>query len=204
VITDSDINAAPTRNTQALRLPPRWLLACLIGIGVFAVTAVAVWQLASSSEQKDNDAVRQTTTVGVTSRIVTLVGLRSLAHALGRPVYWAGERAGASLEYTQTSDGSVYVRYLTGRAKAGDKRASYVVVATYVQPNAFARVQSTARRQRLAIERLPNGAIAVTEPRNARNVHLVFPVQPYQIEVYAPTAEEAHEIVRSGVVMPVG
>ena len=98
----------------------------------------------------------------------------------------------------------MYVRYLTGSAKAGDKRASYVVVATYLQPNAFARVQSIAQRQHLSVERLPNGTIAVTEPTNARNVHLVFPVEPYQIEVYAPTAVEARRIVRSGAVRPFG
>jgi hypothetical protein len=98
----------------------------------------------------------------------------------------------------------VYVRYLTGSAKAGDKRASYVVVATYTQPDAFARVQSIAQRQHLSVKQLPNGAIAVTEPTNARNVHVVFPLEGYQIEIYAPTAVEARRIVRSGAVRRVG
>ena len=197
-------DAGGISTTRVWQLPRPWLTAVLVGLGVFAVTAITIWLLDTSSEQKDAVVAPPTTSVGVKARIVTIAALQSLADAHGRPVYWAGERPGTSLEYTQTTDGNVYVRYLTGSAKAGDKGASYVVVATYVQPNAFARVQSIAQRQHLSVERLPNGAIAVTEPRNARNVHLVFPVEPYQIEVYAPTAVEARRIVRSGAVRPVG
>jgi hypothetical protein len=183
-----------------LRELPRLTLAILIGIGVFAVVAIALW-LSGSNTHKNTAG---TTAVGVTPRIVTVAGLRSLAHALGRPVYWAGARTGTSLEYTQASDGSVYVRYLTGSARAGDKRAAYVVVATYVQPNAFARVRSLTRKQDLAAQRVPHGGLAVTEPSNNRNVHLVFPLQPYQIEIYAPTAGEAQQIARTGSVSPIG
>jgi hypothetical protein len=50
---------------------------------------------------------------------------------------------------------------------------------------------------------LPNGAVAVTEPKTPRNVHIVFAGQRYQVEVYAPNAEEAHRIVRSGAVTSV-
>ena len=197
-------DAGGISTTRVWQLPRPWLTAVLVGLGVFAVTAITIWLLDTSSEQKDAVVAPPTTSVGVKARIVTIAALQSLADARGRPVYWAGERPGTSLEYTQTTDGNVYVRYLTGSAKAGDKGASYVVVATYVQPNAFARVQSIAQRQHLSVERLPNGAIAVTEPRNPRNVHLFFPVEPYQIEVYAPTAVEARRIVRSGAVRPVG
>ena len=187
------------------KAPPRWILAILIGIGALAVIAIAMWLSDSKSQQKDTaGAAASTTAVGVSPRIVTVAGLRSLAHALGRPVYWAGERTGTSLEYTQASDGSVYVRYLTGSARAGDKRAAYVVVATYAQPNAFARVQSIARRQDLAAQRVPHGGIAVTNPANGRNVHLVYPLRPYQVEIYAPTAGEAQQIARTGAVVPVG
>lgn len=199
-MTDAEgISTAPV-----WKLPRPWLTAVLIGLGVFAVTAIAIWLLDTSPKRKDAVVAAPTTSVGVKARIVTVATLQSLADDRGRPVYWVGERPGTSLEYTQTTDGNVYVRYLTGSARAGDKRASYVVVATYAQPNAFARVQSIAQRQRLSVERLPNGAIAVTEPTNARNIHLVFPVEPYQIEVYAPTSVEARRLVRSGAVRPVG
>jgi hypothetical protein len=186
------------------KLPRPWLTAVLVGLGVFAVTAIAIWLLDTSPKRKDAVVAQPTTSVGVRARIVTVAALQSLADARGRPVYWAGERPGTSLEYTQTTDGNVYVRYLTGSAKAGDKRASYVVVATYTQPDAFARVQSIAQRQHLSVKQLPNGAIAVTEPTNARNLHVVFPLEGYQIEIYAPTAVEARRIVRSGAVRRVG
>jgi hypothetical protein len=173
---------------------------------VFVATAIAVWQLDSDSNGKDTatPTVIPTTPVGVKAQIVTPTALHSIARALGQSVYWAGERAGTRIEYTQASDGSTYVRYLTGSARAGDGGSNYVVVATYEQPDAFARVQSIARKKHFTVEHLPNGAVAVTEPKTPRNVHIVFPGQRYQVEVYAPNAEEAHRIVRSGAVTPVG
>ena len=54
----------------------------------------------------------------------------------------------ADLELTRTTDGTTYVRYLTGSSEAGAPGAGYVVVATYHQPDAYERVtRATARRQ---------------------------------------------------------
>jgi hypothetical protein len=183
----------------------RTALAVVAAVVVFAVIAIAVWRLDSGST--DHHAapphVASTASIGVAARVVTPETLRSISRALGRPLYWAGQRRPARLEYTQASDGSTYVRYLTGSARAGAKGSDYVVVATYAQPDASARVLSIAHRKHFTIEHLSNGAVAVTDPKSPRNIHLVFGAQPYQVEIYAPSPEEARRIVRAGAVRPV-
>jgi hypothetical protein len=184
---------------------PRVLVAAVVALAVLAATAIAVWQLDQGSS--GNTAATSTavsTSDGVEAEIVSPEQLRDIARTLGRPVYWAGTRAGTRIEYTQTADGSTYVRYLTGSAEPGVDRSDFVVVATYAQPNAFERVQSIARKKHFEVERLPNGAVAITQQDSPHNVHLVFPAQPYQIEVYAPRAAQARRIARSGAVTPVG
>jgi hypothetical protein len=184
----------------------RIAVAALAAVVVFGVVAIVVWRLdtGSSNDRTAATPAASTSSVGVAARIVTPEALRTIASALGRPVYWAGKRPPARLEYTEASDGSTYVRYLTGSARAGAKGSAYVVVATYAQPDALDRVRAIARKRHFTVERLPAGAVAVTDPNSPRNIHLVFGKQPYQVEVYAPTAEEAGQIVRSGAVEPVG
>jgi hypothetical protein len=186
----------------------RFVIAVVVALAVFAAAAIAVWQFDSDDDSSNaSSSTMQTVSApppGVPARIVTTPQLRSLATALGRPVYWAGNRSGARLEYTQTSDGRTYVRYLTGSAAAGDNRPRFVVVATYPQPDAFARVRSAARANHYEVEQLSGDAIAVTEPRTPKNIHIVAPGRPYQVEVFAPTAAEARTIVLSGAVVPVG
>jgi len=185
----------------------RVVLAVVVAIAVFAAAAIAVWQLNSDDE---NGSASPTTTSsvpsgapGVPARIVTTAQLRSFAAALGQPVYWAGGRPGARMEYTQTTEGRTFVRYLTGSAAVGDRRPRFVVVATYPQPDAFTRVRAAARANHYEVEQLSDGAIAVTEPRTPKNIHIVAPGRPYQVEVFAPTAAEARSIVLSGAVVPV-
>jgi hypothetical protein len=195
---------APAAQTSWRR--PRSLVAAVIAVAVLAGTAIGIWQLESGSSGKNatKSTTVATTPMGIQAEIVSPAGLRDVASRLGRPVYWARTRPGARIEFTQSSDGSTFVRYLTGSAKAGDKRSAFVVVATYAQPNAFERVQAVARRKHYRIELLPKGVVAVTQPATPQNIHVVFPEQPYQVEVYAPRAAEARRIVRSGAVVPVG
>ncbi len=182
----------------------RVALAVAAGATAFAVVAVLVWLLGSDSSATTCSGRPTTRTNGaVRARIVSSDELCRIARRLGRPLYWAGERRGTKLEYTQAANGSTYVRYLTGSAKAGDERASFVVVATYPQPNAYGVVLRIARRDRLPVTRLPDGGAAVTLRGRPQSVHLVYRGQPYQVEVYAPSAAEARRVALSGDVKPV-
>jgi hypothetical protein len=187
-------------------LRSRTLIAVVAALAVFAAVAIAVWQLDSDSNgnSEASDTTVATQPVGVPPKVVSTATLKTIATAAGRPVYWVGARKGTRIEYTQTEDGNTFVRYLTGSADAGDQRNLYVVVATYAQPDAYARVQSVARQKHYAVERLANGAVAVTRPDSPRNVHVVFPGLQYQVEVYAPTSAQAQQIVRNGALAPVG
>jgi hypothetical protein len=184
----------------------RTLVAVGAAVAVFAVTAIVIWLLDSDSDAGKAGAppVVSTTPVGVSARVVSAATLQTIARAGARPIFWAGERNGARIEYTQASDGSTYVRYLTGSARAGDKRSSYVVVATYAQSDAYARVSKVAVEKHFGVEHLSGGGLAVTEPKSPRNVHIVYPKLPYQVEVYAPGPGQAQRIAHSGAVTPVG
>jgi hypothetical protein len=189
-------------------------LAITAAVIVFAAVGAAVWLLQSndSTESTSSGApsgvsarprTGPATARGMPATVVSPSKLRNLAAASGRPLYWAGARAGTRLEYTQTSDGTTYVRYLTGSAKAGDPRARYLVVATYAQPDAFRRVSVIAGQQHLFVASLANGGIAVTRPGRPENVYVVYPKQPYQVEVYSPRATETRRLVVSGAIQPI-
>lgn len=128
--------------------------------------------------------------------------LRATAATSAIPIFWAGGRPPARLEYSSTSDGSTFVRYLPADAAAGDLEPQ-LTVATYVRPAGFEEVQSAATKDSETIE-LAEGGIAVYDRASPTNVHLAYPGQPYQVEVFAPTAGLALELVRSGAVRALG
>lgn len=212
-------NSPPPRDPSASAVgsrPPglrdrRALLSVISALIVFAAVGASIWFLRSDESNSAGAPkgvtaprpVAPSTVPGVRAEIVSAARLRQITAANGRPLYWAGPRSGTRLEYTQTPDGSTYVRYLTGSAKAGNNTADYVVIATYAQPNAFGRVSVIARRRHLSLANLPNGGIAVTKPDHPENINIVYPKQPYQIEVYAPDPAVSRRLVFGGAIKAV-
>ena len=200
----SDTTApAPGRDVRARR--GRAKAAIAVALIVFAAAGALVWYLSSSDSttQSIPRGAPGVSVQGVSPRIVSTETLRRFARANGRPLYWAGARPATRIEYTRKTDGSTFVRYLTGAAKAGNLSAGYVVVATYSQPDAYGRVSAIATRTHLPEKRLAGGGIAITRPGRPQNIYLVYPKLPYQIEVYAPTAERARRLVFAGAIKPV-
>jgi hypothetical protein len=197
------------------RLPSRALLAAVVAVVVFAAVAAFVWVLQSGdSDDRGTPAAVSgssglglstggATVPGVAAEVVSIARLRRIVAAAGRPVYWVGPQGRTRIEYTQTRDGTTYVRYLTGSATAGAPGAGYIVVATYLQPDAYRRVKRIAQAQHMFVADLPGGAIAVTKPSRPQNIHVVYPGRPYQIEVYAPKAAEGRKLVFEGSIQPV-
>jgi hypothetical protein len=209
----TDTTTAPaatlTARSRKRGLRGRAASAIFVGLVVFAAVGAFVWFRSSAESTRTTQRSAAPTPAPVTvpavaAKVVSIQTLRALAKANGRPLYWAGARPATRIEYTRRTDGTTFVRYLTGRAKAGDPSARYVVVATYAQPDAYARVSAIASRTHLLESRLANGGIAITRPGRPQNIHLVYPKLPYQIEVYAPTAQRARRIVFAGAVKPVG
>jgi hypothetical protein len=197
---------APATGRAVRHRRGRATTALVVALIVFAAVGALVWFFSSSglATQPITSAAPSNASVqGVAPRIVSTGTLRQLARANGRPLYWAGAHPGTRVEYTRKTDGTTFVRYLTGTAKAGDPSAGYVVVATYSQPDAYARVSAIASRTKLPEARLAGGGIAITRPGRPQNIYLVYPKLPYQIEVYAPTAERARRLVFAGAIEPV-
>jgi hypothetical protein len=119
------------------------------------------------------------------------------------PVYWAGPQAGTTLEFTETSDGSVYVRYLTEGAEVGDPSPDFLTVATYPLENGYARVLAAAEEEGAETEELPNDGLALVDADRPSSVYVAYEGQPYQVEVYDPSPDRALELVTSGAVQPV-
>jgi len=134
--------------------------------------------------------------------IVSLGRLRAAAAASTVPIYWVGSRTATKLELTNVAGNTVFLRYLPPKASAGAASRS-LTIATYERRNAFAEVERAAKNGKSKTIPLAGGGIAVYDPARTTNVHLAYPGQTYQIEVYAPEPGLALRLVESGAVRPV-
>jgi hypothetical protein len=118
------------------------------------------------------------------------------------PFYWVGSRPRTHIELTRTPSGAIFIRYLPRTARAGDVRP-FLTVGTYPRPNAFAEVKNAAKERNDKKIELAGGGIAIYDPTRPTNVHIAYPHQPYQVEVYAPGPNAATELVAAGAVRPI-
>jgi hypothetical protein len=125
---------------------------------------------------------------------VSVARLRSVADALGHPIFWLGPKRGDTYELTQTRSGNIYVRYLPpGVAIGADK--PYLTVVTYPFPGAFAVLRKGARARGAVSVRLAQGGVAVLDRAYPKSVHAAYPGLDYQVEVFDPTPAAALQMV---------
>jgi hypothetical protein len=134
---------------------------------------------------------------------LSLSGLRSFAHKVGHPIYWAGAKRGYTYEVTQTANGDVYVRYLPSGVKAGAPKP-YLTVVTYPFPNALGALRQAAKGYTSGVSNLPGGGLAVVDSSYPKSVHIAFAQSSYQIEVFDPRPSIARSVATSGSIAPVG
>lgn len=139
----------------------------------------------------------------VAARTVSPGELRTVAASRTPLVYWAGPQASRVLELTETAQGRVYVRYLTPRTQAGDRRANFLTVATYPLEKAYEATRAAAKRPGAVGFTLPRGGVAVYDRTRATNLYLAYPDGQEQVEIYAPSAAQARRLVQSGRIRPV-
>lgn len=137
------------------------------------------------------------------AEVVSVDSLRAVSSEGATPIYWAGEQEGAELELSQPDEGRTYVRYLTGGAAAGDKRADFLTVSTYTQPNAVAVLRRQSKRSGGTIGRAPDGATVYYDRTNPHSVYLAHPGSAIEVEVYDPSFERALKLVNSGQIVVV-
>jgi hypothetical protein len=186
-----------TRPAASRRWSRAGLIAALVVLAI--VAGVIIWAV------KGGDSSPSTATKGpVVSAIkpvaLSASGLKTLAGAVGQPIYWAGPTKGYSYELRRTDNGNVYVRYLPPGVKAGASGADYLIVATYPFRGAFEAIQKVGGGRKI---QLPGGGIGQIASSYPNSVHLAFPKVDYQVEVFDPSAQRALEVATTGQIKPV-
>jgi hypothetical protein len=188
------------------------------GIGVGAVLAVGLaagfiaWLVLDRTDDEASSvagpiAATSTVTTPAASEarpaIASVAQLQKAATSSAVPIYWVGTRQGTRIELTRAPGGSVIVRYLPPSARAGAS-GSFLTVATYSRPNGYREVLHASTEAKARTIKLAGGGIAVYSSDEPANLHLGYPGQPYQIEVFAPEADLARKLVAGGLVRPAG
>lgn len=135
--------------------------------------------------------------------VVTEEELRAEAQRANQPIYWAGPDPDVTYELRRTPERWFYVRYVP-RDAPPDSTGPYLTVGTYPVADAFAAVQGLARAEGAEPIELDGGGLAVANERFPRSVYLAYPDTSYQVEVFAPSLDEARDLVTSGRIVPVG
>jgi len=174
-------------------------------VAVAAVVAFGVWYFAI----RDSGGSSEPATIATGGKAIGPVAtteseLSALADKLDQPIYWAGEQPGARLELSRTKDARIYVRYLTGNAKIGVRKAGYLTVGTYPFKDAYTALQALAEKPGATVNDVADGGLAVAQANTATSVYLAYPDQDIQIEVYDPNAKQALDLATSGAIQPVG
>jgi hypothetical protein len=179
----------------------------VLAVGIAA--AIVAWVLIDRSNNNSSQSsgvvtLPTVTTSGQVTRpsIRSVAELQTLAKTSAVPLYWAGDRAGTRLEFTRAPTGAIFVRYLPPGVAAGDLRP-YLTIATYPTPHGFTEIQASAKSARTKTIHLAGGGLAVYDTSTPTNVHLAYPGQPYQIEVFAPGSGTATALVSNGAIRPI-
>lgn len=159
---------------------------------VFAATLVG-WLLV-------NHGRGEPTGVAAGPAVVSTAQLASAAHSLGRPIYWAGPRDDSSYELTVTDSGRVYVRYLPRGTAAGDRRADFLTVGTYLGDHAYEDLKKVSTGPPVHSNLLDDGALLVAPERLPKSVYLAYPNGQFQVEVYDAAAGTARTLALNGLI----
>lgn len=198
----------PTGPAQSRgQLTPRRL--AVVAVAAIAI-ALLVWLIVRGGGGTSSNARTATTATTATSTTLSVTplgpvaatpaALATFAKALKRPIYWAGPIPGDTYEFTETSTGNIFVRYLPKGVRVGDRRAAFRVIATYPYPGALAGLAAVAGKTG---KRLPGGGLMVPSARYPKSVHMAYPGSAYEIEVFDPVPGQARAIALSGQVRPI-
>ena len=171
-------------------------------IAVALLAGFLVWLLVVRDDDSNSSPGTTTTSAPTEPVIITRAGLRTLASAVGRPIYWAGPRSGVNYELTKTADNRVFIRYLP-KGVANGSSDPYLTVGTYPLQDAFAVTKRQAQQEGSVKVTIGGGGVAFYSDESPTNVYFAYPRSDYQIEVYDPSPTRARRLVSSGKVSEV-
>jgi hypothetical protein len=172
-------------------------------LAVALAVAFVVWLLVRDDDSNSSASGPAQTVEAIAPVAASRERLRNLSAEVGRPIYWAGPRAGDTYELTRTAQDRIYVRYLPSGVPVGTQRASYTIVGTYPDANAYNVLKALAKKNGEVSFTAPSGGIAVYDTAHPTNVYLAHPGSDVQIEVFDPSAARARSLINSGQITPV-
>jgi hypothetical protein len=168
-------------------------------VGIAVAAGLAVWLL--TSDNRDGGQIATAGMVGGESRIVPPDEATALPDEAGHALYWAGERPGMELEYSD-SDGNVHIRYLPEGTDPGASEQTFLDVGTYPFKGAYRATKALADQKGMVRVAHRDG-VGFYDRSRPYSVTLAYQDQPnLQIEVYLPEKNEALKVVRSGDIVP--
>jgi hypothetical protein len=172
--------AAPQRQNARFRAGAAIALAVIVGLIVW----LALRDTGSSSTSTN-------------AKAVSVTDIRTLAASVAHPVFWVGPKSGYTYEVTQTSNGSIYIRYLPPGEKVGAKKP-YLTVATYPFAGAYEAIRKVTKQKGITPIKLAHGGLGEVAAKSPQSVHVAYPGVDYQVEVYDPTPGTATGLVATG------
>ncbi len=185
--------SAPSRSSR-----PAWVSFALGAVIVIVVGVVVLFVLLRGGDDERGTPSGASQPVAVTPE-----RLAELSQKRKRPIYWVGPSEGRTYELTQTADGWGYVRYLEPGVKVGDTRPDFLTVGTYPQSDPFKTVTQASERSGAQVEKLDDDGLAVANRSRPTSWYVAFPDSEELVEVFAPNAARARQLVRTGRVVPV-
>ena len=132
--------------------------------------------------------------------LMTSAQLKAESRILETPIYWAGPLKGYRYEFTRTSKGFLYVRYLPRALRAGAPGANFLIVSTYPIVGAYHSLKKASHGRAIAGK---HGSILLVNASYRKSVLMAWPGVDYQVEVYNPKPVISATIAESGQVEPV-
>lgn len=156
-------------------------------LGVIAVGALvfAGFYIGSNRNQPSNTQKTQGS-VALSER-----GLRDIVNAKHLTVYWTGPVAGNKYSLFVPKTGVAIVRYLPNGAGLTNSSATFRLVATYVQKNAFSITQKAgATVGNLGFTNIDGNSVFYVKTRPT-NVYVGLKGKDVQIEIFDPGQDQA-------------
>jgi len=132
--------------------------------------------------------------------LLTAEALAAVTATVGHDVYGIAAPAGTRPEVTRAASGEVWVRYLSGDARLGDRRADYLTVGTYPRAGALAAAKAAAEGEQSRSAELPDGGIMLWSLERPESVYAASPGSDLLVEVYSPDPARARALVGGGAI----
>jgi len=186
---DNSSKSAIKQKLSALSQAP--LLQTRRSVAVITAVVTVVLTLGFSSLFATNSLDSTTLAARISGGVALSEGeLKDVVEKLGETVYWVGGERGAKYTINAQNVGAIYVRYLPDGKGISDNAPKYRVIATYKEANAYdATLAAGNQANGVSVARPDKTGVIYYNKNTPTNVYLAFKAQPFQIEIFDPSAE---------------